>query len=122
VREALARAVGRGELDRDIRVSSWPPKGRARVGDAVARSAGLLQALETGTCRLAGYFPDFEAKAIGWQSGQHQPDSLAALVIGHDECVRSGGLVWDFAAPVDVVSSAGGSVTVLDDWMSRRVG
>ncbi|QRY48140.1 terminase family protein [Mycolicibacterium boenickei] len=101
VKEAIARAIERGDLNRDIRVTSWPPKGRPRVGDAIARSSALLQALEVGTCRLAGYFPDFEAKAIAWQAGQHQPDSLAALVIGHDECVHSAGLEWDLASPLD---------------------
>lgn len=101
VKEAIARAIARGDLNRDIAVTSWPPKGRPRVGDAIARSSALLQALEVGTCRLAGYFPDFEAKAIAWQAGQHQPDNLAALVIGHDECVHSAGLEWDLAAPLE---------------------
>lgn len=118
VKEAIARAVERGELNRDIKVTSWPPKGRPRVGDAVARSSALLQALEVGTCRLAGYFPDFEAKAIAWQAGQHQPDSLAALVIGHDECVHSAGLEWDIAAPLGADTS-GMSHSVRTDGPSR---
>lgn len=138
VRDAIARAVERGDLNRDIRVTSWPPKGRPRVGDAIARSAALLQALETGTCRLAGHFPDFEAKAIAWQAGQHQPDNLAALVIGHDECVHSAGLEWDIATPLSgamgpaaqaaagAFASAhdihrGGSVVDMGDWMSRKI-
>lgn len=127
VREAIARAVEGGTLDRPIAVTSWPPKGRARVGDAVARSAALLQALEVGTCRLAGYFPDFEARAVAWQAGQHQPDNLAALVIGHDECVHAAGLEWDMAAPLTEGQGSadgpdrGGSVVDLGDWMSRKI-
>ncbi|MBU8824134.1 terminase large subunit domain-containing protein [Mycolicibacterium goodii] len=127
VREALQRAVERGELGWSIRVTAWPPKGRARVGDAVARSGALLQALEVGTCRLAGHFPDFEAKAIGWQSGKHQPDSLAALVIGHDECVHSTGLEWDIAGPLDetprgaTAPDVGGTVTSME-WWREQVG
>lgn len=113
VKEALARE----KVGRPIKVSMWPPKGRARVGDAVARSAAMLQALEVGTLRLAGVFPDFEAKAVAWQAGQHQPDSLAALVIGHDMCVASMGQAWNFAAP----GSGSGSVASLG-WARQRLG
>jgi hypothetical protein len=115
VREALAAE----KVRRPIKVSMWPPKGRARVGDAVARSAALLQALEVGTCRLAGEFPDFEAKAVAWQAGQHQPDSLAALVIGHDVCVHAAGKAWDIAGPAGIGPS--GSVASLD-WMRQKIG
>jgi hypothetical protein len=125
VKEAITRAVEAGTLNRDIKVTSWPPKGRARVGDAVARSAALLQALEVGTCRLAGYFPDFETRAVAWQAGQHQPDNLAALVIGHDEAVHAAGLQWDMAAPLSEgqgwPADGGGSVVDLGDWMSRKI-
>ncbi|MEU9805445.1 terminase family protein [Mycobacterium sp. NPDC050853] len=128
VKEAIARATERGTLTRTIAVSAWPPKGRPRVGDAVARSAALLQALEVGNCRLAGYFPEFETRATAWQAGQHQPDNLAALVIGHDVCVHSAGLEWDIAVPTG--SDGGGgqgvapgaTVTDMGDWMSRKIG
>ncbi|MHC9292041.1 terminase large subunit domain-containing protein [Mycobacterium sp. LTG2003] len=120
VKDAITRAVERGDLNRDLTVTAWPPKGRPRVGDAVARSAALLQALEVGNCRLAGHFPDFEARAIAWQAGQHQPDSLAALVIGHDECAHSAGLEWDLASPVDVPQQPqGGSVTSMEWWRQQ---
>ncbi|WP_454232044.1 terminase large subunit domain-containing protein [Mycolicibacterium fortuitum] len=127
VNEAIARAIEKRELDRSIRVTSWPPKGRPRVGDAVARSAALLQALEVGTCRLAGYFPDFETRAVAWQAGQHQPDSLAALVIGHDECVHSAGLEWDMSSPLDETPGGavvpgpgiGGTVTSMEWWRQQ---
>ncbi|QPG72131.1 hypothetical protein C1S78_002915 [Mycolicibacterium mucogenicum DSM 44124] len=99
-RAAVEHLTTTGEVMRPIKVSTWPPKGRPRVGDAQARSAALLQALEVGTCQLAGYFPDFEKRAIEWQSGQHQPDSLAALVIGHDVCVHAAGVEWDMAGPL----------------------
>lgn len=83
VREAL----GRIKTEWPIAVSSWPPKGASRVGDAVARSAGLLQALEVGTCRIAGHLPEFESAAVLWQAGKHQPDSLAAAVVAFDTLV-----------------------------------
>lgn len=121
VREAIKRAGVR----RPIRVSSWPPKGSGRGGgDAIARSSALLQALETGTCRLAGHFPELEAKAVLWQSGQHQPDSLAALVVGHDVLVHSVGREWDLAGPGSgpVAGAQSTLRAVPDAWMSQRVG
>lgn len=140
VKEAIERAAVEhlartGEEMRPIRVSTWPPKGRPRVGDAQARSAALLQALEVGTCQLAGHFPDFEKRAIEWQSGQHQPDSLAALVIGHDVCVHAAGVEWDMAGPMPSASAQvaqsvynaahgitrGAPVTDMSAWR-RRVG
>jgi len=138
VKNAIKRARETGTLNRSIRVTAWPPKGHTRVGDAEARSSGLLQALEVGTCRLAGFFPDFEERAVLWQSGQHQPDSLAALVVAHDVLVHAAGLEWDLAGPLEgsmgpaaqvaasVYASAHGtsrgSVTGIDDWMRQRVG
>ncbi|MGA4690151.1 terminase large subunit domain-containing protein [Rhodococcus sp. AB351] len=95
VRDALRR---RG-VTRPIRVTSWPPKGAGRLGDAAARSAPLIQALEVGTCRLAGHFPELEDAAVRWQAGQHQPDSLAAFVIAHDVLARGAG-AGSIAAPI----------------------
>ena len=112
VREALARA----RVGRPVAVSSWPPKGRARVGDSVARSASLLQGLEVGLVRVAGHLPGFEQAAVGWQSGQHQPDSLAALVVAHDVLVSGAGRGMGFSG----VPAAGGVAGL--DWMRRRVG
>ena len=40
---------------------------------------------------MAGHLPALETAAVGWQSGQHQPDCLAALLVAHDVLVRS---VW----------------------------
>ena len=42
------RGAARPAAPHHVTVSSWPPKGRARVGDALARSAGMLAALENG--------------------------------------------------------------------------
>lgn len=77
-------AIRRRSVPWPITVSSWPRKGASRRGDALARSAPLLQALEVGTCRIVGRLPELEDAATLWQSGQHQPDALAALVIAHD--------------------------------------
>jgi phage terminase large subunit-like protein len=96
VREALARH----RIDRPIRVTAWPPKGSGRGGgDAIARSSALLQALEVGTCRLAGNFPELEEQAVNWQQGQHQPDALAALVVAHDVLIHAAGSQTYIAAP-----------------------
>ncbi|WP_238981232.1 terminase large subunit domain-containing protein [Williamsia herbipolensis] len=93
-RRVVLEALARYRPQRPIRVTAWPPKGSGRGrGDAMARSSPLLQALETGTCRIAGHLPAFEEAATRWQSGQHQPDALAAAVIAHDVCshaARSG--------------------------------
>ncbi|MCV6965975.1 hypothetical protein H7J50_19500 [Mycobacterium intermedium] len=111
VREALARSEGA----RHISVRGWPPKGHPRKGDAVTRSAAMLQALETGRCVIAGNLPDFETAAVRWQAGQHQPDCIAAAVIA-----------FDVLAPV-----AGGQTTIVGpwhrpqsqppEWMTRRI-
>ena len=123
-RETYTRVVKEAlqGVSRPIKVTSWPPKGRPRVGDAIARSSALLQALETGRAVLAGEFPKFESSAITWQSGQHQPDRLAAWVVGHDVLVHSVGRAWDIAGPPETPARAAGVVTDMSDWMSRRVG
>ncbi len=96
----MADALRRAKLDRPIRSTQWPPVGSGRgKGDAVARSSALLQGLETGTVRLAGHFAALEQAAVTWQAGQHQPDSLAALVVAHDVLVHSAGQRWSFATP-----------------------
>lgn len=126
VRDALARV----KTDRRITVTAWPPKGSGRGGgDAVARSSALLQALEVGTCRLAGHFPRLEEAAVSWQSGQHQPDGLAALVVAHDVLVHAAGREWQLASPLagslakDGQSGRTGRapVTSMDEWLRRRV-
>jgi phage terminase large subunit-like protein len=121
VREALARH----RIDRPIKVTAWPPKGSGRGGgDAIARSSALLQALEVGTCRLAGRFPELEEQAVNWQQGQHQPDALAALVVAHDVLVHSAGRQIVIAPPQFDVSLSGrrpATVTPINEWLRRRV-
>ena len=43
---------------------------------------------------MAGRIP-----ALSWQAGQHQPDCLAAAVVGFDVLVSSIGQVWDWSPP-----------------------
>ena len=92
-----------------ITVSSWPPKGRSRVGDALARSAGMLAALENGGCVIAGHLPELEAAMVSWQPGAHQPDEVAAAVIAFDVLYPAAGQRCAIAAPVGVLGGSGSS-------------
>lgn len=137
-RETYTRVVGealkRARLDRPIRVSGWPPKGTQRGrGDAMARSAALLQALEVGTCRIAGHLPELEEAAVAWQQGAHQPDSLAALVVAHDVLVYAISRRGVLAVPAGRLGdpykgTVAGSlndrapVTSMTSYLSRRIG
>lgn len=88
--KVVENALARVKTPHPIRITSWPPKGSGRGGgDAMARSAALLQGLEVGTVRIAGHLPDLEDAAVGWQAGQHQPDQIAALVVAHDVLVHA---------------------------------
>lgn len=115
-RRVVAEAIEDEKPPHEIEVVPWPPNGSKRGGgDSMARSTMLLAGLENGRTRLAGHFPVWEGRATGWQSGQHQPDGLAALVVAHDELIHAAGLAWDMALPFE---------TTLDDddisdWMSR---
>jgi phage terminase large subunit-like protein len=120
VKDALRRA----KLHRPIKVTTWPPKGSGRGGgDAMARSAALLQGLETGATRIAGHLPGLESAAVTWQAGQHQPDSLAALVVAHDVLVHSVGQGMHIVSPLDVERRAReGKLPPPPVWMRRRIG
>ncbi|MGJ6122983.1 hypothetical protein QN239_10430 [Mycolicibacterium sp. Y3] len=127
VREALARA----KPDRYIPVTAWPPKGSGRGrGDAAARAAALLQALEVGTFRLAGHHPDWEQQAVQWQSGQHQPDRIAAAMIAHDVLAHAAGARMQIVTPIGqrfadrsaVPSSGGRSMASYNSPLARRLG
>ncbi|MCQ4360629.1 hypothetical protein KQR54_05620 [Mycobacterium gordonae] len=111
-------------LNRPIRVTGWPPKGTDRgKGDAVARSTGLLAALETGRCRVAGYLPDFEAQAVTWEAGQHQPDRVAAVVVAYDVLVHAVTEPMGIVSPIDVIRRAReGRMPDPPAWMRRRIG
>ncbi|MGB5111216.1 MAG: hypothetical protein WBO08_06190 [Mycobacterium sp.] len=107
-----------------IRVTSWPPKsdrsGRGR-GDALVRSAKLIQGLETGTVRLVGHLPSFEGQATRWQTGQHQPDCIAAAVIAHDVLTHGGQM--HVVSPLDISRRAReGRIPPPPAWMRRRIG
>nr|MCH9728738.1 hypothetical protein [Actinomycetes bacterium] len=102
----VTEALKRQAPPHHVTVSSWPPKGRARVGDALARSAGMLAAMENGGCRIAGHLPDLEAAMTGWQPGAHQPDSVAAAVIAFDTLADAAGQRWQIAAPAGVTDRA----------------
>lgn len=108
--QVLKNALNRGRVDRHITITPWRGKG----GD-VARSAKLLQALEVGTARIAGYLPSFEQHAITWQEGQHQPDSLAAAVIARDRLIDAAGMRVDFGVPL-------GNPVSLAAYIGRRIG
>jgi hypothetical protein len=83
----------------------------------------LLQALEVGTCRVAWHLPEFEAQAVTWQAGQHQPDSLAALVVAHDVLAHAAGQRWGFVTPLDAVRrDREGRMPTPPAWMTRRIG
>lgn len=126
-RETYRRVVNdslrRAKLNRPINVTTWPPKGSGRGGgDALARSAALLQGLEVGTTRIAGHLPALEQAAVTWQAGQHQPDSLAAVVVAHDVLVHSIGKQWGFASPLDAARRAReGTITSTPAWMRRTI-
>ncbi|MGO9353119.1 MAG: hypothetical protein ACLP3C_20640 [Mycobacterium sp.] len=105
-----------------IKVSSWPPKGSGRGGgDAMARSSALLQAVEVGTCRIAGHLPDFENQAMTWQQGQHQPDALAALAVAHDFLVHAAGQSWTFAVPGSINRGDRAGIASMSDYLRRRM-
>ncbi|CAN5223611.1 hypothetical protein BH11ACT6_BH11ACT6_05160 [soil metagenome] len=120
VKEALARS----KPNRYITVTPWPPRGSGRgKGDSVARAAAFLQAAEVGTFRLAGHHPEWEQQAVGWQPGMHQPDRVAAAVIGHDVCVHSAGGQVTILGPLDVERRRReGTWRPPPAWMTRRVG
>ncbi|WP_182349308.1 terminase large subunit domain-containing protein [Tomitella gaofuii] len=86
-------------------------------GDAVARSAMLRRDVETGQCFVVGAaMAVMESQAVAWQSGQHQPDRVAAAIIAHHEAkeLGTGGGVAAPGAPSRTVPPAG--------WMTARLG
>ncbi|CDM78539.1 terminase large subunit domain-containing protein [Mycobacterium marinum] len=123
-RRVVTDALRRAKLDRPVKVTTWPPKGSGRGGgDAMARSSALLQGLETGTARIAGHLPDLEQSAVTWQAGQHQPDSLAALVVAHDVLVHAIGQQWGFSSPLDTERRMREStITAMPEYLRRRIG
>ncbi len=112
----------RYRLPHPIRVTSWPPKGTDRGrGDAMVRSAKLIQGLETGTVRLAGHLPELEAQAVAWQHGAHQPDCLAALIVAHDVLTHGAGRVH-LVSPLDAERRLRTGRTETPAGMRRTIG
>ncbi|BBY84703.1 terminase large subunit domain-containing protein [Mycolicibacterium tokaiense] len=111
-------------LNRPVRVTGWPPKGTDRgKGDAVTRATGLLAALETGRARVAGYLPEFEAQAVTWEAGQHQPDRVAAAVVAYDVLAHSIGGQVTIASPIDTIRRhREGRMPPPPAWMRRNIG
>jgi hypothetical protein len=128
----LREAVERHGADHTITVSTWPPKGQARKGDALSRSQGLIAALETGKCRIAGQLDGLEADMLSWEAGQHQPDSVAAATIVFETLAASAGARVTIAAPtgrlgqrrgaVAVAGTGGGQVLPFTNPLARRIG
>jgi hypothetical protein len=119
----VSEALPKYRLNRPVRVTGWPPKGTDRgKGDAVARSTGLLAALETCRCRVAGYLPDFEAQAVTWEAGQHQPDRVAAAVVAYDVLAHSIGQQMYVVSPIDAARRAREGRTSPPAWMRRKIG
>jgi hypothetical protein len=116
-------ALRRMRPETPIRVTAWPPRGSGRGrGDAEARSAGLRQALEVGTCRIAGHLPEFEQQAATWQSGQHQPDALAAATVAFDVLDHARGQRVHIVSPLDVERRfREGRGQPPPTWMRRRI-
>lgn len=116
-RQVVEKAIEDAAPPHDIQIVAWPPVGSGRGGgDSLARSTSLIAGLENGRVRLAGHFPTWETKTTAWQSGQHQPDGMAALTCLHDELLASSGLEWDFALPFEPQEQVD-----MSDWMSRRI-
>lgn len=121
----LREAVERTDAAHTIRVSTWPPKGQARKGDSLSRAQGLIAALETGRCRIAGTLADLEADMLGWEAGQHQPDSVAAATIVFETLAASSAGQITFAAPDSRRLSNGTNlapVVPINSAWARRIG
>lgn len=118
----LTEAVTRAAPPHPIYIKPWTGKGGAE-----ARSAGLLAGLETGRCVIAGHLPELETAMVGWQPGQHQPDSVAAAVIAFEVLAASAGQRITFgipfaaAAPDETPQQQRARVIDLNNYLARRV-
>lgn len=118
----VTEALRRQQPPHHVSVSTWPPKGRSRVGDALSRSQGMVAGLENGRCVIAGHLPDLEADMCAWQPGQHQPDRVAAAVIAYDVLADAAGQQWAIAAPVGVGGSGGARASNGGGFLARLGG
>lgn len=120
----VTEALPKYTLRHPVKVSGWPPRGTQRgKGDAVARSTGLLAALETGRARVASHLPDFEAQAVTWEAGQHQPDRVAAAVVAYDVLAHSIGQGMHIVSPMTAARRRReGTAPPPPAWMTRKIG
>lgn len=72
--------------------------------------------------KISGYLPGLEAAAVTWQAGQHQPDSLAAVVVAHDVLVHAIGQHVYFVSPLAVARRAREGTLPPPAWMTPRIG
>lgn len=121
--EAVGKRA-RGELLTPVEQRALPdippfqikPWRGANKADAVARSGGLSQSLETGRARTVEYVMRvFEEQAVDWQPGQHQPDRVAAAIIVHDELMEIAGSKMSVASPVNRTPAPPPA------WMRRKI-
>lgn len=122
--EAVAKA-NRGDALTPVEQRALPdippfqikPWRGANKADAIARSGGLSQSLETQRCRTVDFtMRVFEDQAVDWQPGQHQPDRVAAGIIVHDELMELAGGQMTVASPVNRQPTAPPA------WMRRKIG
>lgn len=98
-----------------FRIHMW--RGKSKL-DALARSVGLRNDVETGRCVVHGHqLTTFETHAVGWQVGQHQPDRVAAAVIAHQRLTEMVGRTTQLASPARTNSAGSGS----GGWWSRTI-
>lgn len=71
---------------------------------------------------MAGHLPALETAAVGWQSGQHQPDCLAALTVAYDVLIHSAGPQVHIVSPLDVERRIREGKMPPPEWLRRSVG
>ena len=87
------------------------------------RPAGLRNAAEVGRFRVVGELSKFEEAATTWISGKHQPDRVAAAVVGFDHLAgRRGGSFGSIAAPSSAPIIGRSTPTSLGRWQASTVG
>ncbi|WP_149360880.1 phage terminase large subunit family protein [Lolliginicoccus suaedae] len=100
-----------------VRVKMW--RGR---GDALQRAAGLRNAAEIGRFRIVGELTTFEAAATTWLSGKHQPDRVAAAVVGFDHLAGRRGGLGSIAIPSSAPITGRPSPMSPNRWQASTVG
>jgi hypothetical protein len=108
------QAVARQHAQMPFRLHSW-----RMPADAVGRSVGLRYAVETGKARVYAHaLAVAEEQAVTWQSGQHQPDRVAAMVIAYERLKLLAGQTMTTGDP----RQAGQTRKPPPDWLRKRLG